>query len=375
MSKVERRDGGLVLHDRQRTEAPDSTAVPAVEVRRASKRFGSVTAVDDVTITLAHGEFLTLVGPSGCGKSTLLRIIAGLLEPDAGEILLGGRLVSAPGSWVPPEDRGVGLVFQENTLFPHLTVAGNIGFGLARKSKGEVSRRVAEVLELVELPSHAERYPHELSGGERQRVALARAIAPQPTVLLLDEPFANLDPNLRAQVRMHTVEILRRANASALFVTHDQQEAMSVGDRVAVMGAGRIEQIGSPKTVFHLPESQFVASSLGEAYFLPASYSGNGNLHTEAGSCRAPEGLAGEDLEIMVRPHDVTFTIDPDADSTVTAVEFLGAFMLYEVELGSGRRLRCLLPHTVEVEPGTKVKVHLEHGHVPVVLPASGRDG
>ncbi|HEX2180425.1 MAG TPA: ABC transporter ATP-binding protein, partial [Actinomycetota bacterium] len=206
---------------------------------------------------------------------------------------------------------------------------------------------------------------------ERQRVALARAIAPQPTVLLLDEPFANLDPNLRAQVRAHTVEILRRAKASALFVTHDQQEAMSVGDRVAVMGTGRIEQIGTPKSVFHHPQSQFVASSLGEAYFLPAGYSGNGTLHTEAGSCPAPPGLAGEHLEIMVRPHDVTFVADPDGDSMVTGVEFLGAFLLYEVQLASGRKLRCLLSHTADAEPGDRVRVQLEHGHVPVVLPAS----
>jgi iron(III) transport system ATP-binding protein len=372
MSKLEQRDGGLALHTRH-SSAPENSAVPAVEVRGVTKRFGATVAVDDVSVTLAEGEFLTLVGPSGCGKSTLLRMVAGLLEPDAGEILLAGRTVSGSGRWVPPEDRAAGLVFQENTLFPHLTVAGNIGFGLARKSRGEVARRVAEVLELVELPSYGDRYPHELSGGERQRVALARAIAPQPTVLLLDEPFANLDPNLRAQVRAHTVEILRRAKASALFVTHDQQEAMSVGDRVAVMGAGRIEQIGTPKSVFHQPESQFVASSLGEAYFLPARYSGNGTLETEAGSCPAPQGLLEEDLEIMVRPHDVTFTADPEGDSIVTAVEFHGAFLLYEVQLPSGRRLRCLMPHTAESEPGTRVRVHLGHGHVPVVLPAARR--
>ncbi|HEX2180017.1 MAG TPA: ABC transporter ATP-binding protein, partial [Actinomycetota bacterium] len=365
---MSKRDGGLVLQERQST-APVNPAVPAVEVRGVSKRFGSTVAVDNVSVTLAEGEFLTLVGPSGCGKSTLLRMVAGLLEPDAGEILLGGRTVSGPGRWVPPEDRAVGLVFQENTLFPHLTVAGNIGFGLARRSKGEIARRVAEVLELVELPSYGDRYPHELSGGERQRVALARAIAPQPTVLLLDEPFANLDPNLRAQVRAHTVEILRRAKASALFGTHDQQEAMSVGDRVAVMGAGRIEQIGTPKSVFHHPETQFVASSLGEAYFLPVRYAGNGTLHTEAGSCPAPQGLSGENLEIMVRPHDVTFVPDPHGDSVVTGVEFLGAFLLYEVQLSSGRRLRCLMPHTAEAQPGDPVRVQHEHGHVPVVLP------
>jgi iron(III) transport system ATP-binding protein len=364
---------GLILQEppAERSPAQPAPEVPAVEVRGASKKFGSTVAVDDVSITLGRGEFLTLVGPSGCGKSTLLRMIAGLMEPDAGEILLAGKSVSSPGRWVPPEDRAVGLVFQENTLFPHLSVSGNIGFGLSRRSKSQTAKRVAEVLELVELPAHADRYPHELSGGERQRVALARALAPEPTVLLLDEPFANLDPNLRAQVRAHTVEILRKAGASALFVTHDQQEAMSVGDRVAVMGRGRVEQIGPPKTVFHLPHSHFVASSLGEAYFLPATYSGNGSLHTEAGPCDCPHDVSGTEMEIMVRPHDVTFVEDDAGGSVVTAVEFLGAFLLYEVQLPSGRRLRCLMPHTVEVGPGAKVRVQLDHGHVPVVLPVS----
>lgn len=367
MNRSQGRRGGLAVEEPQAEHA----AVPAVEVRRLSKRFGSMAAVDDVTITLHHGEFLTLVGPSGCGKSTLLRMIAGLIEPDAGVILLGGRTVSAPGHWVAPEDRAVGLVFQENTLFPHLTVAGNIGFGLRRMSRSSSAARVAEVLNLVELPGYASRYPHELSGGERQRVALARAIAPDPTVLLLDEPFANLDPNLRSQVRTATVEILRKAGASALFVTHDQNEAMSVGDRVAVMNGGRIEQVGTPKSVFHLPQSHFVASSLGEAYFLPARYAGEGRLATEAGSCDCPDHLPAEDLEIMVRPHDVTFDADPQGDAVVTGVEFQGAFLLYQVKLASGRRLRALLPHTVEVEPGTRVCVRLAHGHTPVVLPAS----
>ena len=368
MSTVEQRNRTAISPASRTT--PSAGSPPAVEVRHLSKRFGSTNAVDDVSIRLDRFEFLTLVGPSGCGKSTLLRMVAGLLEPDAGEILLDGRIVSSAGVWVPPEERAVGLVFQENTLFPHLTVGGNIGFGLKRRSKGEATRRVAEVLELVDLPGYGDRYPHELSGGERQRVALARAIAPAPTVLLLDEPFANLDPNLRAQVRGHTVEILRRAGASALFVTHDQTEAMSVGDRVAVMNRGRVEQVGPPKDVFHLPQSHFVASSLGEAYFLPATSRDGGELSTEAGCCPSPQSVPGPPMEIMVRPHDVTFDVDRNGDSVVTAVEFQGAFVLYEVELPSGRRIRCLLPHTVEVEPGTRVRVRLEHGHVPVVLPA-----
>ena len=368
MSVVQQRSGRTFTAPSSSPHSADSP--PAVELRGVWKRFGSTTAADDVSIALAPAEFLTVVGPSGCGKSTLLRMVAGLLEPDAGEILIAGKTVSSRGIWVPPEERAVGLVFQENTLFPHLTVSGNIGFGLKGRSKAGISGRVNEVLQLVDLPGYGERFPHELSGGERQRVALARAIAPAPAVLLLDEPFANLDPNLRAQVRAHTVEILRRAGASALFVTHDQQEAMSVGDRVAVMNRGRVEQIGPPKDVFHVPRSHFVASSLGEAYFLPAWHTGGGELSTEAGRCPSPESVPDAPMEIMVRPHDVTFTVDPEGDSVVTAVEFQGAFLLYEIALPSGRRIRCLLPHTLEVPSGTRVSVRLEHGHVPVVLPA-----
>lgn len=351
--------------------APDQQRQPpAVELHGIVKRFGSTAAVDNVALSIESGELLTLVGPSGCGKSTLLRMIAGLMQPDAGEIRLAGRLVFGPSASVPPEDRSVGLVFQENTLFPHLNVRDNIAFGLKGKPKRQVASRVAEVLELVELGSFLKRFPHELSGGERQRVALARALAPEPTVLLLDEPFANLDPNLRSQVRGQTVEILRRAGVSVLFVTHDQLEAMSLGDRVAVMGSGRVEQVGSPKTVFHLPTSKFVAASLGEAYFLPVTLCGNGQIDCEAGRCASDCQLTSDRMEIMVRPHDVTFRVDPQGSGRVVGIEFQGAHTLYQVELPSGRRLRCQLPHTTDVPLGTAVTVQLAHGHEPVVLPA-----
>ncbi|MEX2587216.1 MAG: ABC transporter ATP-binding protein [Actinomycetota bacterium] len=343
---------------------------PAVELSGIVKRFGSTTAVDDVSLSIAPGELLTLVGPSGCGKSTLLRMVAGLMEPDSGEIHLAGRPVFARSVSVPPEERSVGLVFQENTLFPHLNVRGNIAFGLKGQPKGRVATRVAEVLDLVELSSFGKRFPHELSGGERQRVALARALAPEPTVLLLDEPFANLDPNLRSQVRGQTVEILRRAGASVLFVTHDQLEAMSLGDRVAVMGSGRVKQVGSPKSVFHFPTSRFVASSLGEAYFLPVTLCGNGRIDCEAGHCAYDCQPTHDRMEIMVRPHDVTFQVDPEGRGKVVGVEFQGAHILYKVQLPSGRRLRCQLPHTTDVPLGTAVSVELAHGHDPVVLPA-----
>ncbi|MGQ0679485.1 MAG: ABC transporter ATP-binding protein [Actinomycetota bacterium] len=353
------------------TDAAQLPGASAVEVRGLSKRFGAAPAVDNVELVLEPGDFLTLVGPSGCGKSTLLRMIAGLIEPDLGEVALAGKKVFAPGVWVPPEERAVGLVFQENTLFPHLSVAANVSFGLKRLEAATRDRRIAEVLELVDLPGYGSRFPHELSGGERQRVALARALAPAPTVLLLDEPFANLDPNLRSQVRSQTVQILRRAGASVLFVTHDQQEAMSVGDRVAVMRGGRIEQIGPPKEVFHLPCNRFVASSLGEAYFLRAHLSEGGFLTTEIGTCECAREVPAGQIEIMVRPHDVSFDLHSEANAEVVGVEFQGAVILYDVQMPSGRMVRCQLPHTVDVELGTPVRVKLAHGHDPVILPVS----
>lgn len=396
-------------------------APPAVAVDDLTRRFGSTVAVDGLSLEVGRGELVALVGPSGCGKSTILRLVAGLLEADRGEVRLGGQVVTARSTFVPPERRPVGIVFQEQTLFPHLTVAGNVSFGLRGRPGPAARQRVQEVLELVDLPGHAGRYPHELSGGERQRAALARALAPEPAVVLLDEPFSSLDRNLRVQIRTELVGILRRAGAAALFVTHDQPEAMAVGDRVAVLRAGRLEQVGTPDAVFHRPASRFVATFMGEADFLPVSRQG-GWLRTEAGACPAPpgppdghgpndagsghrdpvgggpagaasgnehseaggpasggpgrQGTSGNGLVMMVRPHEVTFRSDPAGDSRVVGSEFQGGFVLYELALPSGRRLRSLQSHTVTVAPGSRVTVELAHGHTPALLdggPPAGR--
>lgn len=355
---------------------------PAVAVSDLTRRFGSTVAVDGLSLEVGRGELVSLVGPSGCGKSTILRLIAGLLDADGGEVRLGGELVTAPSTFVPPECRPVGIVFQEQTLFPHLTVSGNVSFGLRGLPAPVARRRARDVLELVELPGHADRYPHELSGGERQRAALARALAPEPAVVLLDEPFSSLDHNLRVQIRTELVGILRRAEAAALFVTHDQPEAMAVGDRVAVLRAGRLEQVGTPDTVFHRPANRFVATFMGAADFLPVSAEA-GWLRTEAGSCPAPpdrgsgdrELTAGEGRVMMVRPHEVTFRPDPAGDSLIVGSEFQGGFILYELALPSGRRLRSLQPHTVTVTPGSRVTAELAHGHTPALLDGADADG
>jgi iron(III) transport system ATP-binding protein len=354
----------VALH---RDVGPDAPGVPpALRATGLRRRFGEVVAVDDVDVTLAAGEILALVGPSGCGKSTLLRLVTGLVTPDAGRIELGGTEVHGPRVSLPPERRRVGVVFQDHSLFPHLTVRDNVAFGLRGRGAGERRARVHEVLALVDLPAHADRYPHELSGGERQRVGLARALAPEPAVVLLDEPFASLDPNLRSRIRTDTVAILHEAGAAALLVTHDQVEAMAMGDRVAVMHSGRLLQVDEPEEVYTHPSSRFVATFLGTADFLPATRVGD-HLDTEAGPCPLPRGDAEGD--VMVRPHEVVVTTEADGNAVVVGSEFQGAHVLYDLRLDSGRRLRALLPHTVHLAPDTRVRATLQHGHSPAVLP------
>lgn len=327
----------------------------ALRVEGISKRFDGSVAVDDVSFELADHELLALVGPSGCGKSTLLRILAGLLPTESGTVELGGAVVDDGRRAVPPEGRRVGLVFQEHALFPHLTVARNIGFGVR---EGDRAARVAEMLDLVGLTDYDGRYPHELSGGERQRVALARALAPRPALLLLDEPFASLDPNLRSRVRDDVAAILRSTRTPAILVTHDQNEALAVGDRVAVMRAGRIVQIDTPERVFHEPVNRFVAAFMGEASFLP--------WHVAAGEIVGiADGAAPAPLA-MVRPDDLTFTIEPDGAASVDAAEFRGSSWCYTLRLPSGGTVRSLQSHLERVPVGSRVTAAMRPGHIPV---------
>ncbi len=331
----------------------------ALELRGVCKRYGRTTAVDDVTLAVADGELVALVGPSGCGKSTLLLLAAGLLEPDAGQVLVGDRVVAGGGAWVQPEDRRVGVVFQDAALFPHLRVADNVAFGVPRGR--DRAARVRELLELVELADHGRRYPHELSGGQQQRVALARALAPRPSVVLFDEAFGNLDHALRSSVREATAAALRSAGAAGVFVTHDQSEALAVGDRVCVMREGRFEHVGEPADAFHRPATRFVATLLGEADFVSGHQSGVG-VATEVGTLEATPEASG-DVEVMLRPHEVVFAPDPAGSARVVRREFRGATYLYTLVLPSGAHVRALVPHTLDVAPGTAVTVEVEAGH------------
>jgi iron(III) transport system ATP-binding protein len=362
-----------------------------LELDGVTKRFGDTVAVDDVSMTVSDGELLTLLGPSGCGKTTTLRLLAGLERPDEGVIRLNGEPVAVGASggeaaaetgdvgddgFLPPEERDVGLVFQDFALFPHLSVGENIAFGLAGDADGNADR-VAELLELVDLPGYEDRRPAGLSGGERQRVALARSLAPEPAVLLLDEPFSNLDVRLRVAMREEVRDILKRAGVTAVSVTHDQEEALSISDRVAVMNGGHVAQVGSPEGLFQHPESRFVASFLGQASFVDGEVrqdgieTGLGRL--DAANLAGPiDAYDGGRIEVLVRPDDLraTPTPEPEADGRVVRRQYNGPTFVYRVELDSGDVVHCMHNHVEEFEVGRPVRVDLTAEHELAWYPA-----
>jgi iron(III) transport system ATP-binding protein len=329
----------------------------AISCKQLAKAFGAARAVDGLDLEIDAGTTTALLGPSGCGKTTTLRLIAGFERPDSGEIHAGGRVMAAPGVFVPPEDRRIGLVFQDYALFPHLNVAGNVAYALGRRPD---PGRVAEVLELVGLAEVASRGVHELSGGQQQRVALARALAPAPDVVLLDEPFSNLDASLRDRLRAEVGAILRESGVTAVFVTHDQEEALSVADQVAVMRAGRVEQVGTPEEVYSRPRNRWVATFIGDIEVLDGVARDN-RAECELGS--VPAGDLEGDVDILVRPESLVVGVTGGGRSVpaeVVSRRFYGHDQMLELRLPSGRIVRSRQLGFPTWHAGDKVHVRID---------------
>ena len=301
------------------------------------------------------------MGPSGCGKTTTLRLIAGFEKLDSGLISIADRVVADGRMHMPPEQRSAGMVFQDYAIFPHLTVARNVAFGLGRDRRA--GERTEEMLALVGLEGTGDKMPHELSGGQQQRVALARALAPEPSVLLLDEPFSNLDTSLRSQVRGEVRDLLQRGGVTAIFVTHDQEEALFIGDHIGVMNEGAVEQVGTPDDVFHRPATRFVAEFIGHADFI-AGYATEDGVETPLGLLEQPTGLApGAKVEVAVRPDDVEMIpAGEEGNGRVMARRFVGIANIYTIAV-SGASVRSWQPHTVQFTPGATVNAVLRQGH------------
>jgi iron(III) transport system ATP-binding protein len=348
----------------------------AIACRGVRKSFGDVAAVAGVDLTVPAGSLTAVLGPSGCGKTTLLRLVAGFERPEAGSVSIGGQLVAQGGrggAFVAPERRRVGMVFQDYALFPHLDVAGNVAYALGRRPD---RARVEELLELVGLDGLGARRPHELSGGQQQRVALARALAPRPEVVLLDEPFSNLDAVLRAQVRGELRRILKDSGVSGLLVTHDQEEALSLADRVAIMRTGVVEQTGSPEEVYMGPVSRWVASFLGAVDVLPGVADGDGRVETELGVVPDGAHLRG-DVDVLIRPEALGLGSRAEAGGDALPVrvverEYYGHDQVLVVELeGSGHRLRWRGLGVNPWHPGDRAWLWLQ-GSVSVLARSGG---
>jgi len=350
--------------------------VASVELRGVRKAYGRLVVADGIDLEIRHGELVCLLGPSGCGKTTTLRLIAGFIVPDAGEILVGGQRLSGPGAALPPEKRNMSMIFQSYALWPHMTVAENVAYGLKlrKRPKEEVARKVTAMLAVAKLEKLADRFPGELSGGQQQRVALARALAVEPETLLLDEPLSNLDANLREEMRFEIRRLHDEFRYTTVYVTHDQLEAMTTADRIVVMNAGQIEQIGSPEDIFLRPQSEFVARFIGGTNILRgrevSRQDGSGMIQSGPITVQWGRGETGQGHEaaISIRPHEIELTADvaqgPNCyAATVLRHTYIGAQRDYLVDLGGENQIRVMTPLERHFAPGDVVGVRLPQQH------------
>ena len=338
-----------------------------LEIAGVQHAYNGRRVLTDFSFRLARGQIGCVLGPSGCGKTTALRCIAGFENIQAGRIALNGQEMSRSGRTVPPEQRGVGMVFQDYALFPHLSVADNVGFGLRRLAGAERARRVAETLELIGMASSGSRYPHELSGGQQQRVALARALAPQPELLLLDEPFSNLDVDLRERLGLEIRDILKQQNMTAILVTHDQHDAFAIADEIGLMRRGRIEQWGTPYELYHRPATRFVADFIGQGALLPGTVLPGGQIKLELGIFQGdvpadwPQGTV---VDVLLRPDDILHDDASPLQAQVLHKAFRGAEFLYTLQLAGGGRVVSLVPSHHNHSLGERIGIRLEIDHL-----------
>jgi iron(III) transport system ATP-binding protein len=341
----------------------------AVELRGLTKRYGGLAVVDDVSLTIEHGRLVCLLGPSGCGKTTTLRLIAGFVEPSAGEIRVGDKLISSPERTLPPERRNMSMIFQSYALWPHMTVAENVAYGLKLRKvdRDTIGRKLNAILSTTHLEDLANRYPGELSGGQQQRVALARALIVEPETLLLDEPLSNLDANLREEMRFEVRRLHDEYRYTTVYVTHDQSEAMTTADVIAVMNGGKIEQAGSPEDVYDRPRSEFVARFIGSSNVIKGTALDERHLSCAGATLRCIGGklVTGGEAAIAVRPHAVRLWAGrPDnptnvLEGTVARQVFLGSSRDYMVEIADGTQLRVVASTVENVPQGSPVWLYL----------------
>ena len=342
-------------------------SIALLQLNNVRQAYGEQVVIHDLSLALQKGNIGCLLGPSGCGKTTALRCIAGFELVSAGEILLNGVCVSSADIFVPPEQRRIGMVFQDYALFPHLDVAANIGFGLHRLTRAERERRVDELLQVVQLVSVSGKYPHELSGGQQQRVALARALAPKPELLLLDEPFSNLDVSLRERLSMEVREILKDQGITAILVTHDQAEAFAIADVIGVMQQGEIQQWDTAFNLYHRPVNRFVANFVGQGVFLPGTVISAQQVAIELGILNGeiPQHCDnGCKVDVLVRPDDIVHDDNSPLQATVIHKAFRGAEILYTLRLSGGAKVLALVPSHHNHVIGEKIGIKLEADHI-----------